>query len=175
MLAGCTALSQPGIHLSLAQQYDQWWAVKVRGTSEWRFVPNPKQQGIKTASAYAEGLYYRHADATMLILCMRKQGTLAETAQYHVTVIRRPFDLASTSFSSGRSHHTRCDHDHTNHVTTDTECLSSPLYTPLQVVLVIHRPGEEFPHDRRKLSRSTDLEPPFEVAATARDTASGHA
>lgn len=96
MLSGCTALSQPGIHLSLAQQYDQWCAVKVRGTSEWRFVPNPKQQGIKTASAYAEGLYYRHVDATMLILCMRKQGTLAESAQYHVSNLAQDYASFNT-------------------------------------------------------------------------------
>jgi hypothetical protein len=85
ILAGCTALSQPGVHLALAQQYDQWCAVKVRETSEWRFVPDPRSHGLRTAGAYAEGLYYQHAEAAMLILCIRQQGTLAESAQYHVS------------------------------------------------------------------------------------------
>ena len=79
----------------------------VEEAPEWQFVPTPTAAGLPIATAYAEGLYYQHRDATLLILCLPKTGTLAETAQYHLSNLAHDYtSFAIISKESFQFHHT---------------------------------------------------------------------
>ena len=69
---GCTTLPETVQHSARLQQYGQACAFTMRRTAQWTLVTKPETRRTTTLPYDAEGLYYRHQDVQMFIVCTQR-------------------------------------------------------------------------------------------------------